>query len=60
MDTNLEELAAREFLADELEGLILQWRKEKWWWNRAAIGHIILVKVWYRLELITDCLRGRL
>lgn len=49
----------RDLLADELVELIAQWRSPKlWWWERASVGHVICVKVWYRLNTITQALRG--
>jgi hypothetical protein len=49
--------ADREKLADELVELVTLWRTSKWL-TRWSVGHVILTKVWYRLDLITECLRG--
>lgn len=49
----------RELLADEFERLIQAWMKpDLWWWQRAALGHVILVKLRYRLHNVTAALRG--
>ena len=48
----------RDKLADELEILVGAWRKAGWWYQW-SMAHIIAVKVWYRLDVITAALRQK-
>lgn len=41
---------------DELGWLIKSWRAARWW-RQPFIGHVILVKLWYRFPEIANTVR---